>query len=56
MRYQVHFVLNNPPKGKSQRKIISKQIAGDFLNLEDAEFYSKMIEQDGAEDVKIIMK
>jgi hypothetical protein len=56
MRYQVHFVRNKFPKGKSKQKIVSNQIAGDFLNLEDAEFYSKMIEQDGAEDVKIVMK
>lgn len=45
MRYQVHFIR----KKKSQ-------VAGDFLNLDDAEFYSKMIEQEGAKDVKIVMK
>jgi hypothetical protein len=41
---------------RQQKKKITHQIAGDFLNLDDAEFYSKMIEQDGAKEVKIVMK
>lgn len=49
MRYQVHFI-------RQKKKENSHQIAGDFLNIDDAEFYSKMIEQEGAKDVKIVVK
>lgn len=47
--YQVHYF-------KQKKKGLSKQIAGNFLSIDDAEFWSKVVETQGAKDIKIVVK
>ena len=47
--YQVSYT-------RQKKKGQSKQIAGDFLTIDDAEFWVKVIEQQGASDIKILVK
>ena len=47
--YQVHY-LRKKNKGYSQQK------AGNFLTIEDAIFWEQIIKQQGAKDIKIVIK
>ena len=49
MTYQVSYL-------KQKKKNLSKQIAGDFLTIDDAEFWAKIVESQGAKDIKITVK
>lgn len=49
VKYQVSYILQ-------KKKGLSNQIAGDFLTIDDAEFWAKLMESQGAEDIKILVK
>jgi hypothetical protein len=49
MMYQVSYL-------RQKKKNLSKQIAGDFLTIDDAEFWAKIVESQGAKDIKILVK
>lgn len=49
VRYQVQY-LRKKNKGYSQ------QVAGDFVSIDDAEFWYKIVEKQGAKEIKILVK
>lgn len=49
MRYQVSYL-------KPKKKGFSQQIAGDFLKIEDAHFWSEIVKEQGAKNVEILVK
>jgi hypothetical protein len=48
-RYQVTYL-------KPKKKGYSQQTAGDFLTIDDAEFWYNYVEKNGALDIKILVK
>lgn len=49
MKYQVSYL-------RPKKKGFSQQIAGDFLKIEDAEFWSTIVKDQGAKDIQILVK
>lgn len=49
MVYQVSYL-------KPKKKGYSEQIAGDFLKIEDAQFWSDIVKKQGAKDIQILVK
>lgn len=49
MKYQVSYL-------KPKQKGFSRQIAGDFLKIEDAQFWSEIVKDQGAKDIEILVK
>ena len=47
--YQVTYL-------KPKKKGYSQQTAGDFLTIDDAEFWYKHVEKEGAKDIKILVR
>lgn len=47
--YQVHYL-------RQKKKGYSQTTAGDFLTIEDAIFWEEIIKQQGAKDIKIVVK
>lgn len=47
--YQVTYL-------RPKKKGYSQQTAGNFLTIDDAEFWSKIVEKQGAKEIKILVK
>jgi hypothetical protein len=47
--YQVHYL-------RQKKKGYSQTTAGDFLTIDDAIFWEQIVKQQGAKDIKIVVK
>jgi hypothetical protein len=47
--YQVHYL-------RQKKKGYSQTTAGDFLTIDDAFFWEQIVKQQGAKDIKIVVK
>jgi hypothetical protein len=47
--YQVHYL-------RQKKKGYSQTTAGDFLTIDDAVWYENLMKQQGAKDIKIVVK
>jgi hypothetical protein len=47
--YQVHYL-------RQKKKGYSQTTAGDFLTIDDAVFWEQIVKQQGAKDIKIVVK
>ena len=49
MKYQVHYL-------RQKKNKVSKQVAGDFLDISDAIWYENLMKEQGHNEVQIVVK
>lgn len=49
MKFQVSYL-------RPKKKGFSQQIAGDFLKIEDAQFWSEIVKEQGAKNIEILVR
>lgn len=47
VKYQVHYL-------RQKKKKVTKQVAGDFLTIEDAVWYESLMKENGCKECEII--